>query len=270
MKAMKKIFAITLALVMVISMVACGKTEPTTPPTDVPPADTTPVVPEIDWSTRDVKSEVKLVLMDFYGDNFLMYEEMPAEFIEGMFGITSDMYTEGFGAMSMMSAHVDKMLMFKTDAPADVMAKLNEYRDMLLADTFQYPNNMPKIAASAVHDFENGWVGFFLMGGYNDEYAEVEDTSVAVEYYTDVTKQGIDKIAQYFVDGIVPEMAEEEAEDVEGTLESAVIEVVEGELLDVPTDELVDGVLDGGADIEVDAEAEVDVTESDAAEGDAT
>ena len=100
-----------------------------------------------------------------YGENYVANMELDATMLEELYGVKPEMYTEVYGAMPMMSAQVDTFIAVRAaEGQADaVEATLNGYRDYLVADTFQYPMNLPKIAGSKV--YRNGDYVFFIMLG---------------------------------------------------------------------------------------------------------
>ena len=100
-----------------------------------------------------------------YGENYLASMELDATMLEELYGVKPEMYTEIYGAMPMMSAQVDTFIAVRAaEGQADaVEAALNSYRDYLVADTFQYPVNVPKIAGSKV--YRNGDYVFYIMLG---------------------------------------------------------------------------------------------------------
>ena len=224
----KRMGALALIAALAISMVACGK--PAEKPVETDPVqgteapvveDTTPVVDES--TPADVETDVTepadevisaadsiaAVLIDTYGEAYLATQMMDASMIEMMYGITADMYDDCFAAMPMMMGHVDEVVMLHATDVAPLLEKLNARKDALANDMFQYPANLPRLAAIDVVDFENGWVGLFILGGQADIALQEEwgeDTDKAVTYYTEQNKKGIDALKQYFVDGIVPEV----------------------------------------------------------------
>ena len=224
----KRMGALALIAALAISMVACGK--PAEKPVETDPVqgteapvveDTTPVVDES--SPADVETDVTepadevisaadsiaAVLIDTYDEAYLATQMMDASMIEMMYGITADMYDDCFAAMPMMMGHVVEVVMLHATYVAPLLEKLNARKDALANDMFQYPANLPRLAAIDVVDFENGWVGLFILGGQADIALQEEwgeDTDKAVTYYTEQNKKGIDALKQYFVDGIVPEV----------------------------------------------------------------
>lgn len=263
----KRLGVFALIAALAISMVACGK--PAEKPVETDPVqgteapvveDTTPVVDES--TPADVETDVTepadevisaadsiaAVLINTYGEAYLATQMMDASMIEMMYGITADMYDDCFAAMPMMMGHVDEVVMLHAADTAPLLEKLNARKDALANDMFQYPANLPRLAAIDVVDFENGWVGLFILGGQADMALQEEwgeDTDKAVTYYTEQNKKGIDALKQYFVDGIVPEV------DVYTVIMPPYVEedvVIDEGIID----ELADAV-EGAADAVVDA-----------------
>ena len=168
----KKLGVFALIAALAISMVACGK--PAEKPVETDPVqgteapvveDTTPVVDES--TPTDVETDVTepadevisaadsiaAVLIDTYGEAYLATQMMDASMIEMMYGITADMYDDCFAAMPMMMGHVDEVVMLHSADTAPLLEKLNARKDSLANDMFQYPANLPRLAAIA----EVGW-----------------------------------------------------------------------------------------------------------------
>lgn len=216
MNTLKKVTAIAVSIGAISTMMmGCQKENPA--PTIAPIETTIPVVETesapVETTTEttpveqvSIANDIKAVLMDAYPNGYLMPMEMDADILEAVYGITSDMYTDFVGFTAMISAHVDTAVMVKANDPELALAKFNEYKDILMSDSFQYPVNLPKIASAQVHDFGNGWVGFFIMGGYADNDMEFASDDEAVKFYAELTQLGIGRIAKYFDDGIVPEI----------------------------------------------------------------
>ena len=248
----KRVGVIALIAVLAISAVACGKTDDKPVTTDPvqgteTPADTTPVVDESTPTEGDPVDEVisaadaiAAVLIDTYGESYLATQMMDAEMLEMIYGITPDMYDDCFAAMPMMMTHVDEVVMLHADDTAPLLEKLNARRDFLAADMMQYPANLPRLGTAQVVDFENGWVGLFILGGQADMAlieSWGEDNEQAIAYYTEQNQKGIDALKQYFVDGVVPEVdvytvimppfVEEPADEIDGFADSLADAVAE-------------------------------------------
>lgn len=277
----KRLGVFALIAALAISMVACGKPAEKPVETDPvqgteAPVDTTPI--EDETTSPDVETEVTepvdevisaadsiaAVLIDTYGEAYLATQMMDASMIEMMYGITSDMYDDCFAAMPMMMGHVDEVVVLHAADTAPLLEKLNARKDTLANDMFQYPANLPRLAAIDVVDFENGWVGLFILGGQADMALQEEwgeDTDKAVTYYTEQNKKGIDALKQYFVDGIVPEV------DVYTVIMPPYVEedvVIDEGIIDALAD-----AVEGAADVVVDVVDDVvnEVTDTTEAQG---
>jgi len=108
-----------------------------------------------------------------------------------LFGIDSTWYDAAIAEGPMMSVHVDKFVaIHATEGNVENVAKaLNEYRDVLVADTMQYPMNVAKIQGSVVETV--GDYVFFSMVGSLDimDYPEESDL---IDAYTEINTQVID------------------------------------------------------------------------------
>lgn len=108
---------------------------------------------------------VKEAVVEALGENYWPTMALMPDMLEGAVGIKSDLYDDYFAEMPMISAHVDTLLIIKAkDGKVDEVEKaLNDYRDAKIADTMQYPMNVPKIQGSRVAKFGN-YVCFVMLG----------------------------------------------------------------------------------------------------------
>lgn len=96
------------------------------------------------------------------------WPDMPMEpdMLETFYGITADMYDDFMAESPMISANVDTLIIVrpKADKGDAVLEALNAYREALVADTMQYPQNLGKIQASKVEKIGD-YVIFVQLGG---------------------------------------------------------------------------------------------------------
>lgn len=118
------------------------------------------------WSEE--MTAVKAAVVDALGENYWPNTAIIPEMLEGTFGITPDMYSDYMGEMPMISTNVDTLLIIKAndDKVEAVAEALNNYRDNVIADTFQYPMNLGKLQASRIETFGN-YVCFVQLGAEN-------------------------------------------------------------------------------------------------------
>ena len=110
-------------------------------------------VPEETLSGWSEEMEVlKKAVTDALGENYWPNTAIPAEMLEGTFGITADMYDDYMAEMPMISTNVDMLIVIKPKEGQiqAVEDALNAYRDMMVEDTMQYPMNVGKIQASRI------------------------------------------------------------------------------------------------------------------------
>ena len=292
-KKITSVLALTMAATMSLGLVGCGNKEEEKP-VETPPVvedNETPSTPEVETPEVETPAEISVSMDDIvntmkntYGDFYLPSMTLDQESFNMLVGLTSDMYSEFYAEMPMMSAHADRLFIVKTEKVEEVKAVFDAYRQSLIDDTMQYPMNISKIENSLVYVMED-YVMFFMLGGYTDEMPEGVDTmtpedaeeatnGLQTAFYVEQMNIGRAALDQLFVDGIVPEAAapvEDEVTDETVTDEAAADVVAvdennpdnaapaEGE--DVNTDETV-------ADVADDASTEVDgtVTEGEPAE----
>ena len=95
---------------------------------------------------------LKKAVTDALGENYWPNTAIPAEMLEGTFGITADMYDDYMAEMPMISTNVDMLIVIKPKEGQiqAVEDALNAYRNMMVEDTMQYPMNVGKIQASRI------------------------------------------------------------------------------------------------------------------------
>lgn len=170
---MKKAVVCLCTGMLVLSMVACGRTdegqenqnqtessqqnitEPTASPevTEEPQED----------QASELKS-IRRVLVEVLGENYWPNTEIQPEYLED-YGLTTDMYEDFYGELPMISTNVDTIIVVKAKEGqvSAVEEVLNNYRDNLVNDTMQYPMNVGKIQASRIETFGN-FVCFAQLG----------------------------------------------------------------------------------------------------------
>lgn len=109
------------------------------------------------------------------GEEYWPDMELPPEYVEDWFGVSSDLYEEYYGQTPMVSANVDTLLIVKAgeEGPQKIEEALTSYRETLVADTMQYPMNLPKIQASVIETYGN-YVCFVQLGGSMKDQEEEE------------------------------------------------------------------------------------------------
>ena len=128
------------------------------------------------------------------GENYWPNTQIPAEMLEGTYGINADMYDEYLGEMPMISTNVDTLLIIKAkDGQVEaVETALNAYRDAQVEDTMQYPMNVGKVQASRIETFGN-YVCFVQLGADTMELSEQGD-EVVIEHCQQENEKALDAI----------------------------------------------------------------------------
>lgn len=209
----KKILA--LSLVVALAFSACGKKEEnentTTPaPTEAVTQEPTQEVTEEE--TPDVSEEVpsdetsdlagelvsnatldeiRNAAKNQLGENYIPSMSYDVTTLNELFGIDPQWYDAAIAEGPMMSVHVDEFVaIHATEGNVENVANaLNAYRDSKVADTLQYPMNVPKIQGSVVETV--GDYVFFVMLGSLDATA-YEDESKMVEDYKEINNNIIE------------------------------------------------------------------------------
>lgn len=123
--------------------------------------------PSADPSQEGISEQmgaIRQAVVDALGDNYWPDTLIPAEYLEGN-GLTSEMYTDFWGEMPMISTNVDTIIVIKAAEGQleEVQKVLNSYRDAKVNDTMQYPMNIGKIQASQVETVGD-YVCFLQLG----------------------------------------------------------------------------------------------------------
>ena len=129
------------------------------------------------WSTE--MEGLKSAIVEALGENYWPDMAVPAEVLEGNYGITPDMYDDYLAEMPMISTNVDTLLIIKAkdDKVEAVQEALNTYRESLVNDTMQYPVNVGKIQASRIETIGN-YVCFVQLGADTMAASEQGDEAV--------------------------------------------------------------------------------------------
>lgn len=151
-----------------------GSTEADNAGTDAADAGT-----EVTEGWSEEMETIKTAVVDALGENYWPNSAMDAQVLEGLMGITADMYDDYMGEMPMISTNVDTLLIIKAkdDKVEDVEEALNAYRENLVNDTMQYPMNLGKIQASRIERIGN-YVCFVQLGGDTTEISESGEEAV--------------------------------------------------------------------------------------------
>ncbi len=116
---------------------------------------------------KDVAMDtIRQAVVDALGDNYFPNSTVEAEVLEGLFGVSADLYDDYYGEMPMINTNADKILVVKAkaDKVADVEAALNTYLEGQKGDTMQYPQNLGKIQAAMMETYGN-YVCLVMLGG---------------------------------------------------------------------------------------------------------
>ena len=129
------------------------------------------------WS--DTMQALKQSVVDELGDNYWPSMMITPDLLEGIYGVTSDMYYDYMAEMPMISTNVDTLIVIwaKEGKVQEVEDALNAYRDVLVNDTMQYPMNLGKIQASMVETVGD-FVCFIQLGADTMDLVDEGDDAV--------------------------------------------------------------------------------------------
>ena len=180
---MRKTVLFACMTVVCLAMTACGKNNDVQESTEDSTVESSAVESSVEDSSAEESAEdlgaegevtegwsaemeaIKTALVDKLGENYWPQMAVPAEILEGNYGITADMYDDYMAEMTMMSTNVDTVIIVKAkeDQVQAVSDALNSYRDAMISDTMQYPMNVGKIQASKIEVIGN-YVCFVQLG----------------------------------------------------------------------------------------------------------
>lgn len=204
---MKKFLAIIITTALLVStLTACSGENGDDNGTTTTPASVSDSTENTSENTEDTNapaaSDVDVTkildtIKEAYGDDYLPNMPVEQEYLVSVMGLEEDSFTDFAGELPMISAHADMAVIVKAadGKAADVKAKLEAYRTMLIEDSFQYPMNLAKINASKV--LENGdYLGFIILGAFGDEEEDDEDKQAA--FAEEQVKIGVDAFNSCF------------------------------------------------------------------------
>ncbi len=152
------------------------------------------------------KPEEKLVvnlgeLMDAvkeeFGEDYAPNREIEMEEIENFTEIGPDDIEEFIAEGPMITVSIDTIMAFKAkEGKAEIVEeKLENYREFLVTDSFQYPMNLAKVNSAKV--LRHGDYVFFLMlGSYDDREEATEEERL--EFAQAEIKRAEDVINKFF------------------------------------------------------------------------
>lgn len=219
---MKKLFVTLLLAAMTLSVVACGgkKNEENTQPSqsvessveesteestveeetqeDVVVEENTDVVEDqVEYPVSSGRAkELRDAVVALFGENYPAPMEMPADYLEGMYGISPDMYESYAGDMPMIMTNVDTLLVIqpKADKFEEVKTILENYHANKTSEDsvrFEYPFNIGKVSAARV-DVVGDCVVFVLLGGDIFELFETQGDEAVFEACEKANQAAID------------------------------------------------------------------------------
>lgn len=153
------------------------------------------VVPEIGvngWSQE--MEALKTAVVDKLGENYWPNMPVTPDIMEGLFGITADMYEDYLAEMPMISTNVDTLVIIrpKADKAQAVEDALTAYRQAKVSDTMQYPMNVGKIQASTIEKIGD-YICFIQLGADTMAISEKGDDAV-IKHCQEQNKLAIEQL----------------------------------------------------------------------------
>lgn len=212
---MKKFMIWLCVGVLAFGMAGCGSKEagndnngsqaeesptPTVTPTPEPQVEPTDENAGDDYDEfqgwTDEMEDLKAVVTDLLGENYFPNMSLDPQMLEGLVGITPDMYEDYLAEMPMISTNVDTLIVVKAaDGQVDAVEEaLNAYRDRQVGNTMQYPQNVGKVQASKVGR-TGDYVIFTLLGGDVMDLLDQGDEAV-ITYCQEINDNVIEAISE--------------------------------------------------------------------------
>lgn len=170
---MKRIGMMMLVAAMCVSVTACGRGNADNTPTGQETTKQETTIAAAQGYRSDVScADIESAVAGQMGEDYIASTNVTE--VEHL-GLTADMYTDFAYKCPMISINVDTFIVVKAakDRVEDVKTALENYRNTLIEDTFQYPNNLVKIQNSAIRVYGD-YVAFIQLGADNANAASAE------------------------------------------------------------------------------------------------
>jgi hypothetical protein len=142
---------------------------------------------EFDKAVAAVKAE--------YGEDYIPSAEINLQQLEEVYKINKDWIKKSYAEGPMMSLNTDMFIaIMATDGNVDkVEQALDDYREYLINESFQYPMNMAKVKSTQVYKVSN-LVFLLVLGKYDDREEPTEEE--ALKFAQDEIQRAIDAIEE--------------------------------------------------------------------------
>ncbi len=151
-----------------------------------------------DGATTEVDFEESYnAVVNAYGEDYLAQMDLEEEMLSEIYGLNMGNVEEFFAQAPMMSTHVDTFIAVKAKEGMgeEVAADLTAYREKIIADSLNYPMNIPKIQASEVVVYGD-YVYFIMLGKMFEDYEAPEEEHLS--FYQSETQRGKDALSALF------------------------------------------------------------------------
>lgn len=150
---------------------------------------------------HDGFSMVREAVREVLGENYWPDTELQPEYLEE-YGLTPEMYHAFYGEIAMVSNNVDTLIVVeaKENQVEAVEEVLNNYREMLVNDTMQYPMNVGKIQASRIEILGN-YICFVQLGADTTGiYGEDGNEEAVIKHCQEQNELAIEAIGKALAD----------------------------------------------------------------------
>ncbi len=139
-------------------------------------------------------------IKDAYGEQYVANMSLTNEEIDQRYGLSSKWYTEAVSDIPMMSAHIDTLVIAKAKnakTKKKIKKKLQEYQQVQINDTMQYPMNLLKAQASRIYT-KGDYVFFFMLGFIENELEETATEEEQIDAYKEQNQIAVDAVKELF------------------------------------------------------------------------
>lgn len=117
--------------------------------------------------------ELKNKVENLLGDAYWPEDNLSAEELKNLTGITSDMYVEYFAERQVLDAHIDMLIVIhaKEDYVGEIEQAIETYRSDIIEANKNHPQNLGKAQASRMETIDD-YVCFVQLGADTRPYAD--------------------------------------------------------------------------------------------------
>lgn len=139
-------------------------------------------------------------IKEAYGENYVADMSLTEEEINQRYGLSSQWYTAAISDMPMISVNIDTLVIVKAKnakTKKKIKKKLQEYQDVQINGTMQYPMNLLKAQASRIYT-KGDYVFFFMLGFIENDLEETGTEEDQIAAYKEQNQIAVDAVKELF------------------------------------------------------------------------